>query len=91
MNSFATSFSTSFASGLKTQMIKLVQNEMDPEAAGHQTNTAWQSLHLTPTEGLCISLHTMEWKRSIALWSTKPASLPAFEAVQKAVAAGGLC
>lgn len=40
MKSFATSFSTSFASGLKTQVIKLVQNEQDPEAAGGQSNTA---------------------------------------------------
>lgn len=37
MNSFA----TCFASGLKTKVIKLVQNEMDPEAAGGQTNKAW--------------------------------------------------
>lgn len=32
----------------------------------------------------------MEWKRSTGLWSTKSASLPAPEAVQKAVAVGGL-
>lgn len=44
MISFTTSFSTSFASGLKTQMIKLVQNIMGPEAAGGQTKTAWQGL-----------------------------------------------
>lgn len=48
MTSFAISFSTPFASGLKTQMIKLVQNEMDPEAAGGQTKAAWQGLHLLP-------------------------------------------
>lgn len=39
MNSFATSFSI-VASGLKTQLIKLVQNEMDPEAAEGQTKAA---------------------------------------------------
>lgn len=88
-------FATSFASGLKTRVIKLVQNEKDPEAAGGQSNRASQGLHLTPTysfslsEELYISLHTMEWMRST--WSTKSASLPAPEAVQKAVAAGVLC
>lgn len=90
-------FATSFASGLKTRVIKLVQNEKDPEAAGGQSNRALQGLHLTPTysfslsEELYISLHTMERMRSTGLWSTKPASLPAPEAVQKAVAAGVLC
>lgn len=90
-------FATSFASGLKTQVIKLVQNEKDPEAAGGQSNRASQGLHLTPTysfslsEELYVSLHTMERMRSTGLWRTKSASLPAPEAVQKAVAAGVLC
>lgn len=70
MKSFATSFSTSFASGLKTQVIKLLQNEEDLEAAGGHSNMAWQGLHLTPiysfslSEELYISLHTTEWMRS---------------------------
>lgn len=99
MISFATSFSTSFASGLKTQMIKLVQNIMGPEAAGGQTKTAWQGLqhHLPQIPfpfrkgSMLVSTPWSEWKRSTGLQSTKPASLPAPEAVQKAVAAGGLC
>lgn len=93
MNSFASSFCTSFASGLKTQVmkLKLVQNEMDPEAAGGQ-KTAWQGLHLLPHipfQKGSTSVST-PWSGSTGLWSTKPASLPAPEAEQKAVAAGGL-